>query len=164
MGAGFEGGKGASDWTSVKLGSIWGQRVLRAGRLGHTGKWTACPCTAAHRGVTGAHGVSSRGRAGGSLTVLGGSVSCTVPLAAFPLGRLASSHSGSWQDRTPRDRGSGSSLLPAKGHPQVPETTVFLWSWPSPVRGGPSPALGPRPPLLPPRWFEGLCDDSVPPR
>lgn len=70
-GAGFEGGKGASDWTSVKLGSIWAQRVLRPGRLGHTGKWTACPCIAAHHSVTGAHGVGSRGRAGGSLSISG---------------------------------------------------------------------------------------------
>lgn len=95
------------------MGSIWAQRVVRPGRLGHTGKWTVGSCTAARHGVTGAHGVSSYGRAGGSLTVSGGGSSCTVPMAAFPPGRLASSHSGSCQDPTP---------------------TVFLWPWPSPVR------------------------------
>ena len=166
-GAGFEGGKGASDWTSVKLGSIWAQRVLRPERLGHTGKWTPCPCIAAHCSVTGAHGVGSRGRAGGSLSVSGGSLPCTVPMAAFPPGRLASSHSGAWQDPIP-----GGCRTEAPGPHRCQPGVVLRFQRPL-CSSGPGPALsGGRVLLL--LWVPDLpscllvclgasCDDWVPP-
>ena len=134
-GVGFEGGQRRLDWTSGKVGSTWAQRVVRPGRPGHTGKWTVGSCTATHRGVTGAHGVSSCGRAGASLIVSWGSPSCTVPMAAFPPGRLTSSHSGSWHPLTQElplcSSGPGPALLggsfSCSGSPTSPPASSSVW-------------------------------------
>lgn len=98
---------------------------------------------------------------------LGGSLPCTVPMAAFPPGRLASSHSGAWQDPTP-----GGCRTEALGPHRCQPGVVLRFQRP-PCSSGPGPALS-RGRVLLLLWVPDLpscflvclgasCDDWVPP-